>query len=108
MKKHLITLGLATSLALFGTVGGLGLTGCSYLPGHSGENAADRKVASEVKTALKRDPIYKFDNIQVSAANGTVQLSGFTPSEKAKQRAAELAKNVQGVRDVINNIVVQS
>jgi osmotically-inducible protein OsmY len=108
MKRHLITLSLATSLALFGAVGGLGLTGCSYLPGHSNENASDRKLASEVKTALKRDPIFKYDQVQVSAANGTVQLSGFTQNEKAKQRAAELAKNINGVRDVINNIVVQS
>jgi hyperosmotically inducible protein len=104
MKKHLMTLGFATALALFGSVGGVALTGCSSMPWQD-ENG---KMTSEVKSALKKDQIYKFQGVQVSAANGTVQLSGFTPSEKEKQRAAELAKNVQGVREVINNIVVRS
>jgi osmotically-inducible protein OsmY len=104
-----MTLGLATGLALFGTIGSLGLTGCSSFSGHSSaDNPADRKIAGDVKSALKNDPIFKFDKITVNAANGTVQLSGFTENEKAKQRAADVAKNVAGVRDVINNIVVHS
>ena len=35
---------------------------------------------------------------------GVVQLSGFVGTDDQKTKAAELARNVDGVREVINNI----
>jgi osmotically-inducible protein OsmY len=106
MKRNLMNWSLAILLAL--TAAGVGMTGCSTLTGsQSSADATDQKLSSAVKSKLKRDPVYKFNGVQVSAAAGTVQLSGFTQNDKAQQRAAEIAKNVEGVKDVINNIVVQ-
>lgn len=106
MKRNVIRWGLAILLAV--TAAGGGVAGCSTFSGNSSSAAAsDVKMTSAVKTKLKRDPVYKFDGVQVSAANGTVQLSGFTQNDKAKQRAAEIARNIEGAKEVINNIVVQ-
>ena len=38
---------------------------------------------------------------------GTVQLSGFVNSRDQKNRAGDLAKKVEGVREVENNITVK-
>ena len=99
--------GLAIVLGL--TAVSAGVTGCSTFNTSQSSSADenDRKITSQVKSALKRDPVYKFNATQVSTSSGVVQLSGFTPSDKAKHRAGEIAKNVEGVKDVMNNIVVQ-
>lgn len=38
---------------------------------------------------------------------GVVQLSGFVDTDTQKHRAAELAKKVEGVKDLENNITVK-
>ena len=83
-----------------------GPLGCATMKSDTPQ-AADRQLSAKVQRVLRRDPVYKFANITVAASNGTVQLSGFTSSEKEKQRAQELAKQVDGVNDVINKIIVQ-
>jgi osmotically-inducible protein OsmY len=43
----------------------------------------------------------------VETFKGTVQLSGFVNSRDQKNRAATLAQNVEGVKEIANNITVQ-
>jgi len=104
MKLQLIRFGCLLMLALATMVAGP--LGCSTLQSSSAQSS-DRQLASKVQRVLKRDPVYKFANISVAASNGAVQLSGFTSSQKEKQRAEELAKQVEGVNEVSNKIVVQ-
>jgi hypothetical protein len=87
---------------------GLGvLVGCSHDPNRSAGRALDdRLVASKVSSGLKDSPVYKFPQVHVSAYNGIVQLSGFVYSDQQKSEAAQVAKNVPGVAQVINNISV--
>src|SRR5215813_6674505 len=73
----------------------------------TGESIDDTATTARVKKALHADPQYKFDDVKVTTFKGTVQLSGFADSRDAKSRAAEIAKTVEGVKDLENNITVK-
>jgi hyperosmotically inducible periplasmic protein len=89
------------------TVGLAALVGCSHDPNRSAGRALDdRLVSSKVNSGLKDSPVYKFPQVRVSTYNGIVQLSGFVHSDQQKSEAAQVAKNVPGVAQVINNISV--
>jgi osmotically-inducible protein OsmY len=45
--------------------------------------------------------------VEVSTSRGVVQLNGAVDSERTKQRATELTRQVDGVRRVVNNLKVQ-
>lgn|SRR5699024_9521138 len=67
----------------------------------------DKTISTRVNTALATDPIAKATQVQVQTYEGVVQLSGFVDSEENKQRSEELARSIEGVREVQNNIVVR-
>jgi hyperosmotically inducible protein len=67
----------------------------------------DKELASRVSRALQDNPDYKFDEVSVLAVNGTVQLSGFVDTSDQKSRAADIAKGIDGAKDVDNNITVK-
>ncbi|HWC60416.1 MAG TPA: BON domain-containing protein [Verrucomicrobiae bacterium] len=73
----------------------------------TGEGIDDTSTTARVKKALHSDPQYKFEDVKVSTFKGTVQLSGFADSRDAKNRAGEIAKGVEGVKDLENNITVK-
>ena len=100
-KKLFIVIALGTSMVVSG------ITGCHTQGRTAGTYIDDRMVTSKVKGALNDSPIYKYPNVDVSAFNGTVQLNGFVDSQAQKTQAAQLASQVQGVRQLINNITVQ-
>ena len=60
-----------------------------------------------MKSALSDDSVYKYPDVKVTTFKGTVQLSGFVENKEQKSRATDLAKNVNGVKDVENNISVK-
>jgi osmotically-inducible protein OsmY len=73
----------------------------------TGEAIDDHGISSRVKHALANDGEYKYDDVQVTTFKGTVQLSGFVEAGSQKSRAGELAKGVEGVQEVVNNITVK-
>ncbi len=73
----------------------------------TGEQIDDHAVSMRVKSALSNDALYKYEDVQVITFKGTVQLSGFVDTSAQKSRAADLAKGVEGVKDVENNIAVK-
>jgi hyperosmotically inducible protein len=96
----------------------VGLTGCDRQSTYNraeqpagertaGEVIDDKTVTSRVKDALDADATHKYPEVKVAAFKGTVQLSGFVNQGEQKDRAAEVAKNVAGVKDVENNITVK-
>jgi len=95
--------------AVLGTTGWV--TGCTTTSSNTAKSdprqAEDRRIASEVKDKLKRDAVFKFRNVQVASAYGKVQLSGFTTDAKEKQAAEQIARKIDGVKDVENDIMVQ-
>ena len=67
----------------------------------------DDTLTKSVRDALSDNPDYKFDEVNVRAADGTVQLSGFVDTSDQKARAADIAKQVAGVKNIENNITVK-
>jgi osmotically-inducible protein OsmY len=60
-----------------------------------------------VKTALIGDPRTKAHQINVETHQGTVQLSGFVDNSEAKSTAEELARSVDHVTAVDNQLDVK-
>lgn len=60
----------------------------------------DAQIAARVKTALINDSEVGAAPIEVSVVRGVARLSGTVPTPALAQRAAALARSVQGVLDV--------
>jgi osmotically-inducible protein OsmY len=68
--------------------------------------ADDTHLAKGVKSALNASPVYKFPYVRVATYNGVAQLSGFVVKGSQREEAGELARNVAGLKEVINNISI--
>jgi hyperosmotically inducible protein len=73
--------------------------------------AADKPVSDDViwdqvSIKLTGDPIAKGGVFKVEVHQGVVTLTGPAETQQQKDRAAKLAKKVNGVKQVINNITV--
>ena len=67
----------------------------------------DENIKEAVKDAFVYDPrLYSF-NVEVDVQDGAVTLSGVVKNIQAKRAAQQDARNVFGVRRVINNIKVR-
>lgn len=69
-----------------------------------GEAAGDAAVATKVKAALAVDEAVSATSIDVDAANGFITLTGNVPNREAADRAARIARSVEGVRGVNNRL----
>jgi hyperosmotically inducible protein len=73
----------------------------------TGESVDDTATTARVKRALSGDGVFRYPDVKVTTFKGTVQLSGFVQTGEQKDRATELAKKVEGVKDVENRITVK-
>jgi osmotically-inducible protein OsmY len=73
----------------------------------TGQYIDDKSLIARVQHALSDNPDYKFDGVNVDSFRGKVQLSGFVNTSDQKSKAYDIAKQVPGVQDVINNITVK-
>jgi len=96
MKWYWSVLGLTV------IVGALGLAGCDRTG-----SRGDAQVAAEVQANLQRDALGSGRGVEVLAQNGVVTLNGTVASDHERGSAAIDAARVEGVRTVINNLVVQ-
>jgi osmotically-inducible protein OsmY len=74
---------------------------------NAGRVVDDSVITARVKSALVADSTTKAYQIGVTTFEGKVQLSGFVDDAEARRRAAQVAQNVDGVRDVQNNLEVR-
>src|SRR5689334_6080137 len=65
-----------------------------------GEQVDDSVTTGRVKAALIADPVTKAHQIDVETFKGTVQLNGFVETDQARNRALQLARDVDGVKSV--------
>jgi hyperosmotically inducible protein len=72
-----------------------------------GEKIDDGVITTKVKAALLADSTVKSSDIGVVTRDGEVQLSGFVDSQSQIERATEVAKGVQGVKNVINEMSIK-
>lgn len=88
---------------------GAAVVGCTSTPTEqsAGEAIDDGVVTAKVKAALIRDPVTKAHQINVETFKGQVQLSGFVESDEARIRALQLARDVGGVKKVMDAMEVR-
>lgn len=72
-----------------------------------GAKMDDGITTTKVKAALLADSSVKGSDINVETQNGVVQLSGFVDSQTQVDRALQLARDVQGVTKVDNELTVK-
>jgi len=84
----------------------LALTGCASTATQegTGEYIDDSVVTARVKTAIFNEPSLKVAEINVETFKGRVQLSGFVNSHADISRAVEVARRVNGVTTVANDM----
>ena len=76
--------------------------------GRSGEQVVDDgAITTKVKAALAGDPRTKAHQINIETHEGNVQLSGFVDNAEAKSTAEQLARAVDNVRSVDNELDVK-
>jgi len=68
---------------------------------------SDASITATVKTKLAGTSPSTLLKVNVDTTNGIVQLNGSVDTDKTRQRATELARQVDGVRRVVNNLKVE-
>ena len=66
---------------------------------------SDRNLESRVRIALSRDPqTAPYDSIEVRSEGGVVTLDGRVAREAARARAVQVARECDGVVDVVDRL----
>lgn len=73
----------------------------------TGQYIDDSVVTTKVKAALVKNDMTKATEINVETRLGVVQLSGFVTSQANADAAVLAARNVAGVKDVVNDIRIK-
>ena len=109
MKFKLIAAGMIAT--------GLALSGCAHRGNNdasaggsrsAGEFTSDAALTAKVKTALTTSAgLGTAIDVNVQSFRGVVQLNGFVPTQEQVQRAGDVARAVEGVSKVENNLQVK-
>ena len=70
----------------------------------TGEYIDDTVITTKVKAAILDEPSLKSAEINVETFKGVVQLSGFVSSRASIDKATEVARRVNGVTSVRNDM----
>ena len=83
--------------------------GCAVTRGQqtAGAYIDDTAITASVKTRMLDDERVAGTSVTVETLNGTVMLSGFAKSQAEKDAAGSIARKVDGVRAVKNEITVR-
>jgi hyperosmotically inducible protein len=73
----------------------------------AGQDVDDSMLTASVKTKLMEDATTKAYQINVGTEKGVVQLTGFVDSTNMMARAGEIARSVDGVKDVRNDLEIR-
>ncbi|MDB6059634.1 MAG: uncharacterized protein JWO95_3478 [Verrucomicrobiales bacterium] len=68
----------------------------------------DKSTTAKVKADLLADPCVRGTQVKVKTYHSKVQLSGFVDTQMEKDRAAEVARRVNGVQWVKNDLIVKN
>jgi hyperosmotically inducible periplasmic protein len=97
---------LATAIA---AVAMLTMVGCAVQRGQetTGAYIDDATITTQVKSRMLADPAVSGTSISVETLNGTVMLSGFAKSATESVTAERIARDVNGVKSVKNQIAIR-
>jgi hyperosmotically inducible periplasmic protein len=87
----------------------MGLTACESMTGKTaGRTIDDASTTAAVQAKLTNDQVSNFTRINVDTERGVVTLNGVVRTVEEKSRAESLARMVEGVSKVNNNLQIQS
>jgi hyperosmotically inducible periplasmic protein len=98
MKTKLLTAGLLMGALLFSTAG--------YAQGRSDQPVSDSVITTKVKALYAKDKDVSFRTVEVKTVNGVVHLGGTAKSKQEADKAESMARDVEGVKSVKNEIRV--
>jgi osmotically-inducible protein OsmY len=99
-SKRKLALGLAAAL--------FGLAGCaSNGKQEGGSYFQDAGITARVKTAIFNEPGLKIMNVSVETSDRVVELSGSVKSRAEKLKVGDVARRIDGVKRVKNDLTVQ-
>jgi len=83
--------------------------GCAATQKHesTGQYVDDSVITTRVKTAIFKEDTLKTMQINVKTYKGVVQLSGFVNSAQNVAKAGEVARSVENVVSVENDLIVK-
>ena len=98
-----------TLTATFACLALLGATGCAVTRGQEtvGAYVDDTVITSTVKSRFVQDDKVSAAAISVETLNGTVMLSGFAKNATERNTAETIARQVNGVKLVKNEIAIR-
>ena len=104
MKKSYIVIRFLVILMMIAT-----FVACASTPKQesTGEYIDDSVITTKIKAQLAADDFLKSFQIGVQSRKGIVQLSGFVNSQAAVDKAGQIARGVEGVISVKNDLIVK-
>ncbi len=86
----------------------LGAVGCQSTTGKSvGQTVTDTGITASVQGKLTGDKVSNFSRIDVDTERAIVTLNGVVQTAQDRERAEYLARQVEGIRGVNNNLQLQ-
>ena len=76
--------------------------------GCDSQTVDDVGISAKVKGSLAADSQTSAIKIGVDTTNGVVTLSGVVPTERERVKAEQVARSTEGVKQVVNNITINS
>jgi osmotically-inducible protein OsmY len=95
--------------AAFAAFALLAMTGCAVTRGQEtlGAYVDDATITTQIKSRFVENKDVDAASIKVETLNGTVMLSGFAKNAAEKSTAEAIARRVNGVKSVRNEIAVR-
>ena len=82
--------------------------GCQATTGRTaGERIDDAAISTSVRAKLAGDRAANLTRINVDTVNGVVSLTGVVETPEDRARAERLARDVDGVQRVANNLQIE-
>jgi hyperosmotically inducible protein len=102
MKKLFIASMTAATLAMAGCAGFSG-TGNTRTVGQAVDDAT---IGTKLKAALAADPELSALKINVDTTQGAVRLKGEVKNIALRRKAEDMARSIQGVKSVDNQLII--
>jgi hyperosmotically inducible protein len=84
------------------------MSGCQAMTGSTaGQNVDDSTITASVKTKLATEKLSTLTRVEVDTIRGVVSLNGMAETAEQRARVESLARQVDGVKGIRNNLQVQ-
>ena len=85
------------------------LAGCTTLTGETaGENIDDTVLTTQIKAKLADEKLVNTTRVSVKTERGVVYLTGAVATSEERSKVVQIAKNVKGVRQVVDHLEIRS